>query len=216
MTQIAQERWRMVKGSERYAVSDQGRVVSLGNMVELQPQINPKGYARVHLPIGHRMVHRLVADAFLPPPKEGAVQINHKNGKTDDNRVINLEWVTQGENLRHAYRVLGRRAAMTGKHWGAEVKAKMSASNKGRVVSEEWRRKNSEAHKGKQTLGNNPRARETICLETGEIFSCVVEASQKMGINRSLIHQSIRNGSRVKGKWHFSYTKKENCDDRHK
>lgn len=46
-------------------------------------------------------VHRLVALTFLgPPPFEGAV-INHKNLVKVDNRVSNLEWCSQTENVLH-------------------------------------------------------------------------------------------------------------------
>ena len=213
MKPIEHERWRMVDGCDRVAVSDQGQVFSFATMAIIHGRRTPKGYVRANLPVGNRLVHRLVAAAFLPKPLHGQVQVNHKNGNTADNRGANLEWCTPGENLAHAYRKLGRKAAMQGKHWSADIKAKMSASNKGRIVSAEWRKKNSEAHKGKMTLGDNPRARKTICLETGRIFSCVVEAAMQLGINRSSIHQSIRKHSRVAGKWHFSYLR-ENTNDK--
>lgn len=54
-------------------------------------------------------VHRLVGDNFLTDIKNGNV-INHINGIKYDNRVENLEWCSQSENVKHATRVLGLRS----------------------------------------------------------------------------------------------------------
>lgn len=92
-----------------YKVSDAGRLISpSGRLIE--GTRNHDGYLRVNLRKGgnvqQKCLHRLVALAFVPNP-ENKPEVNHKNGRRDDCRAVNLEWCTHSENQLHRYRVLG-------------------------------------------------------------------------------------------------------------
>lgn len=112
---------RVIPGYQgRYAAGADGQIWSLpktwvsGNGTTrsrdggpLRPDIGKHGYHRVTLlKDGKRerfLVHRLVALAWLPNPGSRPF-VNHLNGNKGDNRPTNLEWCTQGENERHAWR----------------------------------------------------------------------------------------------------------------
>ena len=48
------------------------------------------------------LVHRLVAETFIPNP-HNLTEVNHINGDKTDNRVCNLEWISREDNVRHAW-----------------------------------------------------------------------------------------------------------------
>jgi len=103
---------RPVPGHEgRYSVTSHGRVFShqyrhSDRTVELSQTTHPEGYKRVKFPLGyagsHIKVHRLVAMAFHPNPKE-LPQVNHIDGNKGNNHYLNLEWTDNSGNQRHAF-----------------------------------------------------------------------------------------------------------------
>ena len=109
------EEWRPVAGYENtYEVSNLGRVRRNrtckgfpAGRIKSQ-QIAPHGYPCVHLFRGYTRtrfaVHRLVAKAFLGPIDAG-LEVNHRDGNKQNNRLENLELVTRRENCRHAVRI---------------------------------------------------------------------------------------------------------------
>lgn len=99
-----------VKGYEkRYLVSNKGnmkcRSRSGREYVPLKGWIDHRGYRRVELNGKTALVHRLVALHFIPNPLKKET-VNHKNEDKLDNRVENLEWLTNGENHNYGTRNL--------------------------------------------------------------------------------------------------------------
>ena len=94
-----------VKNYPKYSVDEYGNVYN-SNGVILKPFAGDNGYLRVSLSndtVKHKklLVHRLVAEAFIPNPNN-LPQVNHKDENKTNNVVENLEWCTALENLRHS------------------------------------------------------------------------------------------------------------------
>lgn len=110
------EIWKDVVGYEGlYQISSLGRIKSNGGVFRvgntggfrpekiLSPTLSKFGYYRLILCDGKggrksHVIHRLVAEAFIPNP-ENKPQVNHIDEDKTNNSVSNLEWVTCKENI---------------------------------------------------------------------------------------------------------------------
>jgi len=111
------EEWRWVVGSDTHQVSNLGRIQSraqLGGFSGysrtwrlLKPQLR-QHYLGVTVLVGGKQkqayVHQLVAEAFIGPRPDG-LEINHIDGRKQNNSSGNLEYVTRSENGKHSLRI---------------------------------------------------------------------------------------------------------------
>lgn len=147
MVQLENEIWKPTYVNPYYLISNKGRIKTLDRPIwnvqnnsysirkgkVLTPNNNnSKHYWRITIPseIGNKTsrknyaIHRLVAVAFIPNPKD-LPQINHIDGNKNNNRVENLEWCNNGYNQQHAVDT------------GLKDVSKMSLNSSFRKLSEE-------------------------------------------------------------------------------
>ena len=88
-----------------YVITSEGDVynVSTGRKLKLQNT----GYLHVRIPVGidkvykNVRIHKAMADTFLDNPL-GCKVVNHIDSNKTNNKLHNLEWVTQSENVMHS------------------------------------------------------------------------------------------------------------------
>ena len=100
---LPDERWKPIKGFPRYYISSFGRIWSdKQNRRYLSSHTDNCGYHHVRLYNNAnqytRLVHRLVAEAFVDNPN-GYKEVNHIDEDKNNNRSDNLEWCTRTYNI---------------------------------------------------------------------------------------------------------------------
>lgn len=113
------EIWKPIKNFEElYQISNLGNVKSIGRYKYsfkdnkkiyedkeiMLKTINDRGYMKLHLSKNGkrylRYIHRLVAEAFIPNPKNYP-QVNHIDEDKLNNSIENLEWCTAKYNINY-------------------------------------------------------------------------------------------------------------------
>jgi hypothetical protein len=154
--------WKRITGYEAlYEVSETGEVRSVGGQRRghkasytvgprlLKPQV-VGGYLMVRLYRQHgkgveweaKTVHRLVAQAFIENPL-GLPVVNHKDGNKQNCHADNLEWMTQAQNMQHAFDT-GLKAPACGSDHGMvkltesqvrEIRVRLAAGESQRLIA---------------------------------------------------------------------------------
>lgn len=119
---VNNEIWKPIEGFENYEVSNKGNVRnnnfhSTGKCKLIAQTPDNRGYPKVSLFKNNKrkcfMVHRLVAQAFIPNP-DNLETVNHKDEVKTNNCVENLEWMSDLDNKRYGTGIARRAKKETG------------------------------------------------------------------------------------------------------
>ena len=111
------EVWKDVAGYEGYyQVSNKGNVYSVERINSmgkkcggrtLRPRYDQRGYFKVGLykngKMQNKLIHRLVAESFIPNP-ENHPEVNHRDEVKTNNELSNLEWCDKSYNASYGTR----------------------------------------------------------------------------------------------------------------
>lgn len=171
------EVWKDVEEFQgKYEISSFGRLRNKKNKKVLKARKNHKGYLDIKICGKMKLIHRLVAQAFILNP-DIKPQVNHIDENKTNNNVENLEWVTAKENC----------------NWGTR--------NDRRVMNTDYEKRNStygyihrldgvdwsQVNKAKKisVVG------ESIDGDDSLLFESIREASRKMGVSSGHISECI-------------------------
>lgn len=164
-----EEVWKDIDESGCYQVSNFGNIRSVDHWVtcycsngtehdrlyigkQLKVFIDADGY-RTHSRFGR--IARVVAKAFIPNPNNLPC-VNHKDENKSNDCADNLEWCTYSYNNTYGKRIEKVRAKELGKFVSEETKKKISEAQKG-SKSHNFGKKFSEDHKNKISAANKGR-----------------------------------------------------------
>ena len=164
-----------------YEVDECGRIFSSKTGEQKKQRVSDKGYKVVSLykDGGYKnvKVHRAVAMAFIENPNNLPV-INHKDEDKTNNFVENLEWCTPAYNTAYGTARDRQAKKLRGKNRPDYVKLNMSIKMKQYQNSKE---------------GNG---RPVMCIETGERFTSICDAAEKLGVCEGTIRQSCHRNTK--------------------
>ncbi len=101
LTKDELEEFEDVKEDSKFMISRDGRIYNKRLKIVTTGSVEGGGYRYVRFNRTRKYVHRLVALQWISNPDDKP-SVNHKDGKTLNNHVDNLDWATVAENNQHA------------------------------------------------------------------------------------------------------------------
>lgn len=189
------EQWKVFKENPRYEISKSGKVRLTKTKKILSQRKNNRGYHMVTLSLNGEkrtyLVHRLVAMVFIPNPLNKE-QVNHIDCNKSNNDISNLEWVTQSENMLHAYEN-DLRERPIGRKLKQETIDKMVAKRKG-------------VKRGNYKAGRSVKAFYPDSMELYKEYPTIVLAAKEFGYKDSKpLRDAIKRGI-IKKNFLWKYT----------
>lgn len=177
-----------IKGFPDYTIDEYGNVFSAKSGRVLRGSVMLNGYISVELfsASGHSkrlLVHRLVAEAFLPNPS-GLPIINHKDEDKANNAASNLEWCSHKYNVNYGTAPERRTKAL--EDFRKSEKLKTIARANGRAAS--------------RPVAQTTRAGDLIAT-----FDSVANAASITGVNNSHICETCKGKRKSAGGYAWRY-----------
>lgn len=197
-----EELWKSIEGYEGlYEVSNFGNVKSITRNKVMKPGSHKFGYRYVILyKEGSNksvLVHRLVADAFIPKIS-GEEDVNHIDGNKSNNCVENLEWVSKSENMKHAYQSGLRQVTDNQRGAGRPRTSKqLEASRTLTPAKLAALRDPYRFHNVGPAL--EAKRKKVRCVQTGECYLSMSAADSAIGCSSGQVSNSIKTGKPIYG-----------------
>lgn len=95
--------YAVIRNHPNYLINSNGDVRNIKTNKFMKKSISGTGYLTCFVDGRNELLHRLLAETFIPNP-DNLPCINHKDGNKLNNDLSNLEWCSYSENNKHAYR----------------------------------------------------------------------------------------------------------------
>ena len=123
---------------DNYLIGASGGIINRKTGRLLKRNYDKSGYVYYKIGGRHRSENRLILETYRPIENAHLYHAHHENRVRDDNRLENLEWKLIKDHLSEHKRNVSE-----------ETRRKLSEANRGKVFSEETKRKLSESQKGR-------------------------------------------------------------------